>query len=103
MAKAWQLPFWLTVVMLGVLCAAVLWLAVRVAPVPEHIHAHLTVSINGVGVCRGGAAGDSRDQVDLTGRRVLIEVALHAGTDTATVYTNDLSHAYVEENSAYSS
>ena len=63
----------------------------------------LDVSINGVGVCRGGAAGDSRDQVDLTGRRVLIEVALHAGTDTATVYTNDLSHAYVEENSAYSS
>ena len=62
----------------------------------------LDVSINGVAVCRAGAAGDSRDLVDLTGRQVLIEVALHAGSDTATVYTNDLSHTYVEENSAYS-
>jgi glutamate N-acetyltransferase / amino-acid N-acetyltransferase len=62
----------------------------------------LDVSINGVQVCRGGAAGDSRDLVDLTGRQVRIEVALHAGADTATIHTNDLSHAYVEENSAYS-
>jgi glutamate N-acetyltransferase/amino-acid N-acetyltransferase len=62
----------------------------------------LDVAINGVGVCRGGAAGDSRDLVDLTGRQVKIEVALHAGVDTATIHTNDLSHAYVEENSAYS-
>jgi len=62
----------------------------------------LDVSINGVQVCRAGAAGDSRDLVDLTGRQVRIEVALHAGADTATIYTNDLSHTYVEENSAYS-
>jgi glutamate N-acetyltransferase/amino-acid N-acetyltransferase len=62
----------------------------------------LDVSINGVQVCRGGAAGDSRDLVDLTGRKVRIEVSLHAGSDTATIHTNDLSHAYVEENSAYS-
>ena len=61
----------------------------------------LDVSINGVQVCRGGAAGASRDLVDLTGRQVRIEVALHAGPDTATVYTTDLSHTYVEENSAY--
>ena len=63
----------------------------------------LDVAINGVQVCRGGAAGDSRDLVDLTGRLVRIEVDLHAGSDSATVYTNDLSHSYVEENSAYSS
>jgi len=63
----------------------------------------LDVSINGVAVCRAGAAGESRDLVDLTGRQVRIEVDLHAGADTATVYTNDLSHTYVEENSAYSS
>ncbi|MEO6504096.1 MAG: bifunctional glutamate N-acetyltransferase/amino-acid acetyltransferase ArgJ [Jatrophihabitantaceae bacterium] len=63
----------------------------------------LDVSINGVAVCRGGAAGEPRDLVDLSGRQVLIEVALHAGAATATVYTNDLSHTYVEENSAYSS
>ncbi|HEX8094813.1 bifunctional glutamate N-acetyltransferase/amino-acid acetyltransferase ArgJ [Jatrophihabitans sp.] len=62
----------------------------------------LDVSINGVQVCRAGAAGDSRDLVDLTGRQVRIEVALHAGADTATIHTNDLSHTYVEENSAYS-
>jgi len=62
----------------------------------------LDVWINGVAVCRGGAAGESRDLVDLTGRRIRIEVALHAGSDTATIHTNDLSHAYVEENSAYS-
>ena len=63
----------------------------------------LDVSINGVEVCRGGAAGESRELVDLTGRQVRIDVALHAGAATATIYTNDLSHTYVEENSAYSS
>ncbi|HEX8304526.1 MAG TPA: bifunctional glutamate N-acetyltransferase/amino-acid acetyltransferase ArgJ [Jatrophihabitans sp.] len=62
----------------------------------------LDVRINGVEVCRAGAAGDSRDLVDLTGRQIRIEVALHAGSDTATICTNDLSHTYVEENSAYS-
>jgi glutamate N-acetyltransferase/amino-acid N-acetyltransferase len=63
----------------------------------------LDVAINGVQVCRGGAAGESRDQVDLSGRTILIEVQLNAGSRTATIFTNDLSHAYVEENSAYSS
>ncbi len=63
----------------------------------------LDVTINGVAVCRGGAAGDSRDGVDLTGRGIHIEVHLHAGHTGATILTNDLSHAYVEENSAYSS
>jgi glutamate N-acetyltransferase/amino-acid N-acetyltransferase len=63
----------------------------------------LDVAINGVQVCRGGAAGAHRDLVDLSGRKVRIAVDLHAGSDTATIWTNDLSHAYVEENSAYSS
>jgi glutamate N-acetyltransferase/amino-acid N-acetyltransferase len=62
----------------------------------------LDVTINGVQVCRAGAAGDPRDKVDLTGRDVTILVDLHAGDAAATVWTNDLSHAYVEENSAYS-
>ena len=61
------------------------------------------VAINGVQVCRGGAAGEPRDGVDLTGRDVHVLVDLHAGADTATVWTNDLSTAYVHENSAYSS
>jgi glutamate N-acetyltransferase/amino-acid N-acetyltransferase len=56
-----------------------------------------------VQVCRAGAAGEDRSGVDLTGRDVHILVDLHAGSSSATIWTNDLSHAYVEENSAYSS
>jgi glutamate N-acetyltransferase/amino-acid N-acetyltransferase len=63
----------------------------------------LDVTINGVAVCRNGAAGEPRDLVDLSSRAVHIGVDLHAGTETATIWTNDLSHGYVEENSAYSS
>ncbi len=63
----------------------------------------LDVAINGVQVCRAGAAGDDRSGVDLSGRDVHIRVDLHAGAESATIWTNDLSHAYVEENSAYSS
>jgi glutamate N-acetyltransferase/amino-acid N-acetyltransferase len=61
------------------------------------------VAINGVGICVGGAAGADRNLVDLTGRAVLIDVNLNAGGAQATVLTNDLSHGYVHENSAYSS
>ncbi|MGY1706463.1 bifunctional glutamate N-acetyltransferase/amino-acid acetyltransferase ArgJ [Geodermatophilus sp. SYSU D00697] len=60
------------------------------------------VTINGVTVCRGGAIGDPREGVDLTGRAITIDVDLRAGTDEATIWTNDLSLAYVHENSAYS-
>jgi glutamate N-acetyltransferase/amino-acid N-acetyltransferase len=60
------------------------------------------VTINGVTVCRGGAIGDPRDGVDLTGRAITIDVDLKAGAEEATIWTNDLSIAYVHENSAYS-
>jgi glutamate N-acetyltransferase/amino-acid N-acetyltransferase len=60
------------------------------------------VTINGVTVCRGGAIGDPREGVDLTGRAIDIDVDLKAGTERATIWTNDLSIAYVHENSAYS-
>ncbi|MCW2743401.1 MAG: arginine biosynthesis bifunctional protein ArgJ [Blastococcus sp.] len=60
------------------------------------------VTINGVTVCRGGAIGDPREDVDLTGRQISIDVDLRAGTEQATIWTNDLSVAYVLENSAYS-
>ena len=63
----------------------------------------IDVTINGIEVCRKGAAGDSRDLVDLSSRAVHIVVDLHAGDHVATILTNDLSHGYVEENSAYSS
>jgi glutamate N-acetyltransferase/amino-acid N-acetyltransferase len=60
------------------------------------------VTINGVTVCRGGSIGDPREGVDLTGRAITIDVDLGAGTEQATIWTNDLSIAYVHENSAYS-
>jgi glutamate N-acetyltransferase/amino-acid N-acetyltransferase len=60
------------------------------------------VTINGVTVCRGGSIGDPREGVDLTGREITIAVDLNAGTEQATIWTNDLSIAYVHENSAYS-
>jgi glutamate N-acetyltransferase/amino-acid N-acetyltransferase len=62
----------------------------------------LDVAINGVQVCRAGAPGEDRSAVDLTGREVHVLVDLHAGDAAATVWTNDLTHAYVHENSAYS-
>jgi len=62
----------------------------------------LDVAINGVWVCLGCAPGEPRDRVDLTGREVSVVVDLHAGAASATVWTNDLTAAYVHENSAYS-
>jgi glutamate N-acetyltransferase/amino-acid N-acetyltransferase len=62
----------------------------------------LDVSINGVHVCRACAPGEDRAKVDLGPRYVHVGVDLHAGDATATVWTNDLTHAYVHENSAYS-
>ena len=61
------------------------------------------VAINGVAICVGGAAGADRELVDLTGRHVTIDVDLSAGDAAAWIWTNDLTHDYVEENSAYSS
>jgi glutamate N-acetyltransferase/amino-acid N-acetyltransferase len=63
---------------------------------------HLDVAVNGVWVCRAGGAADDRSKVDLTGRDVTVKVELHAGQAAATIWTNDLSHGYVHENSAYS-
>jgi len=60
------------------------------------------VAINDVWICRGGAAGDSRDLVDMSGRTVRIDIDLAAGEQQATVWTNDLTADYVHENSAYS-
>ncbi len=61
------------------------------------------VSFNGVQVCRGGAIGDPRDLVDLSGREVAVGVDLHAGPHSATIWTNDLTYDYVKENAEYSS
>ncbi|HEY2644711.1 MAG TPA: bifunctional glutamate N-acetyltransferase/amino-acid acetyltransferase ArgJ [Galbitalea sp.] len=61
------------------------------------------VSMNGVMVCRSGEPGEPRDLVDLTARRVHVLIDLKVGDATATILTNDLTHDYVHENSAYSS
>jgi glutamate N-acetyltransferase/amino-acid N-acetyltransferase len=60
------------------------------------------VAVNGIWVCRGGSAAEDRSKVDLSGRDVTIRVHLHEGEMSATIWTTDLSHAYVHENSAYS-
>lgn len=63
----------------------------------------IDVTFNGVRVCQGGQPDQPRDQVDLTPRAVDIRIDLKSGAHTATIYTNDLTHDYVHENSAYSS
>jgi glutamate N-acetyltransferase / amino-acid N-acetyltransferase len=62
----------------------------------------LNVAINGVWVCRNGAAADDRSLVDLRPRDVTITVDLAAGPHIATILTSDLTAQYVHENSAYS-
>lgn len=79
----------------------------QVGTVPVEVAAfepdQVDVSINGVQVCRAGGVGEPRELVDLaSSREVRIDVDLHAGPARATVWTNDLTHAYVHENSAYS-
>ncbi|MET0432813.1 MAG: bifunctional glutamate N-acetyltransferase/amino-acid acetyltransferase ArgJ [Cellulomonas sp.] len=78
-----------------------------VGTVPEDVAPYdaalLDVSINGVRVCRAGGVGEPRDLVDLAAaREVRVDVDLHAGDAAATIWTNDLTHDYVHENSAYS-
>jgi len=63
----------------------------------------LNVAINGVQICRNGGIGEDRSLVSLEDREVLVEIDLNAGEDEATIWTNDLTHDYVHENSAYSS
>ncbi|MFM9595507.1 bifunctional glutamate N-acetyltransferase/amino-acid acetyltransferase ArgJ [Streptomyces scabiei] len=63
----------------------------------------LNVAINGVWVCKNGGVGEDREKVDMRYREVHIVADLAAGSETATIWTNDLTADYVHENSAYSS
>jgi glutamate N-acetyltransferase/amino-acid N-acetyltransferase len=63
----------------------------------------LDIWINGVLLCQGGTVAADRSKADLSGRQITVEIDLHLGDGQATVLTTDLSHGYVEENSAYSS
>jgi len=62
----------------------------------------LAVALNDVWVCRDGTAAEDRGKADLSGREVSVVVDLAAGDAEVTVWTNDLTAAYVHENSAYS-
>ena len=64
--------------------------------------ATLDVSLNGIQVCRAGGVGQDRTLVDMGARLLHVRVDLHAGAEKATIWTNDLTHDYVHENSAYS-
>jgi glutamate N-acetyltransferase/amino-acid N-acetyltransferase len=64
---------------------------------------NIDVSFNGVQVCTAGEPDQPRELVDLTPRNVDIEINLHSGEHQATIWTNDLTHDYVHENSAYAS
>ncbi|MEZ5095386.1 MAG: bifunctional glutamate N-acetyltransferase/amino-acid acetyltransferase ArgJ [Nocardioides sp.] len=65
--------------------------------------ADLDVAMNGVWVCRSSTPAEDPAGIDLSGREVSVTIDLKAGSERATVWTNDLTHAYVHENSAYSS
>ncbi|WP_167047720.1 bifunctional glutamate N-acetyltransferase/amino-acid acetyltransferase ArgJ [Salinibacterium sp. ZJ454] len=61
------------------------------------------VEMNGIRVCHAGAPDQPRELVDLTPRTLSVVIDLKSGSESAIILTNDLTHAYVEENSAYSS
>lgn len=63
----------------------------------------IDVAINGIQVCTAGEPDEPRDLVDLSPRATSVVIDLHAGDVAATILTNDLTHDYVHENSAYSS
>jgi glutamate N-acetyltransferase/amino-acid N-acetyltransferase len=76
--------------------------AVGMAPValePDRI----SVSFNGSAVCVDGVGAPGARDVDLSGEEIDVAIDLGVGNDRASIRTTDLSHAYVEENSAYSS
>jgi len=66
---------------------------------PERI----SVSFNGSPVCIDGTGAYGAREVDLSGPDIEVIIDLNLGAAAATIRTTDLSHAYVEENSAYSS
>ena len=62
----------------------------------------IDVRLNGVQVCTDSAPDKDKSLVDFSERLVTIDIDMKFGSSMATVLTNDLTHAYVHENSAYS-
>ncbi|AGT92879.1 bifunctional ornithine acetyltransferase/N-acetylglutamate synthase protein [Rhodococcus erythropolis CCM2595] len=76
--------------------------AVGIAPIeldPDRI----SVSFNGSPVCIDGVGAPGAREVDLSGIDIELDIDLGIGNESVSIRTTDLSHAYVEENSAYSS
>ncbi|MCK2031299.1 bifunctional glutamate N-acetyltransferase/amino-acid acetyltransferase ArgJ [Microbacterium galbinum] len=61
------------------------------------------VWMNDVRVCTAGGPDRPREDVDLTPRATNLVIDLRSGEASATILTNDLTHDYVHENSAYAS
>lgn len=76
--------------------------AVGIAPVTLDPN-RIAVSFNGNPVCVDSVGAPGAREVDLSGEDIDVLIELNVGEGTAMVRTTDLSHAYVEENSAYSS
>lgn len=62
----------------------------------------IDVTLNGVQVAKNSAPFEDKTKVSFDNRLVELLIDLNSGESTATVRTNDLSHDYVHENSAYS-
>lgn len=62
----------------------------------------IDVTLNGVQVARNSAPFEDKNLVSFSDRLVELVIDLKMGQSHATVRTNDLSHDYVHENSAYS-
>ncbi|PLS31238.1 N-acetylglutamate synthase [Bifidobacterium margollesii] len=75
--------------------------------VPEEVAPYdpnnVTVDVNGVRVCDGGKPGAPRSDVDMTPREVHFDIDLGEGDESATVWTDDLTHEYVHINADYES
>ena len=76
--------------------------AIGIAPIeldPDKI----SVTFNGSPVCIDGVGAPGAREVDLSGIDIALDIDLGIGDAEVSIRTTDLSHAYVEENSAYSS
>jgi glutamate N-acetyltransferase / amino-acid N-acetyltransferase len=76
--------------------------AVGIAPITLDPNP-ISVSFNGQPVCVDGMGAPGAREVDLSGADIEVHIDLRLGDGTASIRTTDLSHGYVEENSAYSS
>ncbi len=76
--------------------------AVGMAPITLDAD-RITVSFNGSPICVNSVGAPGAREVDLSGTDIDVTVDLGVGVGVASIRTTDLSHGYVDENSAYSS